>query len=137
MKGSPSAFVQQKALDIVGNSTGLTALKKICKFMDKNIAYKKYFDFHRTARMVIELGSGNCCDQTRCFLELCDAAGLTEYYTLCYVHVSGHIYAKVIQKSNGKWAYVDCASDDYGCFGYVCQGYPHGSCTSNYPTLPF
>ena len=81
--------------------------------------------------------TGNCCDQTRLFLQLCDAAGLTEYYKLYYCKVPGHVYAIVVSKNNKQKTYVDCASDDFSAWGYVCQGYQHGSPSSKYPNLPF
>lgn len=137
IKGNPSKFVRNKALDIVKDKIGHAALRAIVSWMDKNIWYKGYPNFHRSAEAVLKEKSGNCCDQTRCFFELCDAAGLTEYYTFCYVHVYGHVYSKVTSKKTGKWLYIDPASDTHTAWGYVCQGYAHGGCTTTYPTKPF
>ena len=134
---NPSKLVRQTALSIVGNKTGMPALKAIVEWMDNNIWYDGYNDFQKSATGVLSSKSGNCCDQTRCFFELCDAAGLTEYFTFCYVHVTGHVYGRVTTKNSGRARYVDCASDYHTAWAYVCQGYAHGSCTSTFPTLPF
>ena len=43
----------------------------------------------------------------------CDAVGVSEYYTMKYVHVhnysarKGHVFAKLINKKTGKYVYVD------------------------------
>ena len=132
-----SPTVREQALKIVGNSVGWAAAKKIAAWTDKHLKYHGYTNFHRSAKSVLLNGGGNCCDVTRCFLEMCDAAGCTEYMKLYYVHVYGHVYARVKRKDNGKWAYVDCASNYHCAWGYVCQGYAHGSPTSEYPNLPF
>ena len=135
--GKLSKTVKNKALSIVSNKTGYSALKAIVKWMDKKIWYKCYYDFQRSPERVLSTKHGNCCDQTRLFLQLCDAAGLTEYYKLYYCHVPGHVYAIVESKKTGKRTYVDCASDYHTAWAYVCQGYPHGTPTSRYPTRPF
>ena len=82
--------------------------------------------------------SGNCCDQTRLFLQLCDAAGCTEYMTLKYRHVYNHVYALVIPHKSKKTITVDCASDSYGAWGYVCQNYRTAALRETvYPNRPF
>jgi len=135
--GNLSNTIKNKALSIVGDSTARAALLKICDFMDKKISYTRYCGFCRSPENVLSTGHGNCCDQTRLFLCLCDAAGLTEYYHLYYVRVPGHVYAQVVTKSNGLKTYIDCASCCHSCYGYVCQGYAHGSPSSTYPAQPF
>jgi hypothetical protein len=132
--------VKKLALSIVGNKTGKWAAWAIVEWMDRNIAYSGYPNFIKSPDEVINSGSGNCCDQTRLCLQLLDAAGCTEFYDMYYVHVSskeGHVYAMLTTKSSGNSRYVDCASDYHGAWGYVCQGYAHGSPTSKYPNLPF
>ena len=135
--GKLSKTIKNKALEIVGEKTGKSAMMAIVEFMDKKIRYSGYYDFKRSPKTVLSKRSGNCCDQTRLFLQLCDGAGLTEYYKLYYCHVPGHVYAIVKSKKTGKRTYVDCASDYHTAWAYVCQGYSHGSPTSRYPTLPF
>ena len=135
-----SSKVKNQALSIVGNKTGYSALREICDWMDKKIWYKGYGDFCRSPETVLSSKHGNCCDQTRLFLQLADAAGLTEYYKMYYVHVhekQGHVYALLKSKKSGNKIYIDPASDIHGCYGYVCQGYSHGSPASRYPTKPF
>jgi transglutaminase-like putative cysteine protease len=107
--------------------------------MDKNIWYSKYYNFTYSPETIVKKRHGNCCDQTRLFLQLCDAAGLMEYYHMYYCSVPGHVYAIVKNKKTGKWVYVDCASDYHTAWGYVCQGYAHGSPSngSKYPNKPF
>jgi len=135
--GKLSKKVKNQALAIVGNKTGYSAIREISKWMDKHIGYVGYYDFQRSPDTVLKKKGGNCCDQTRLFLQLCDGAGLTEYYKLYYCHVPGHVYAIVESKKTGKRTYVDCASSYHASWGYVCQGYAHGSPTSRYPTKPF
>ena len=135
--GNISKKVKNTALGIVGDSIGRSALLKICEWMDNHIWYTCYCGFCRTPDKVLSSHHGNCCDQTRLFLQLCDAAGLTEYYDLYYVRVSGHVYAQVRTKATGNRTYIDPASDKHGCYGYVCQGFARGSPSTTYPEQPF
>ena len=138
--GSISNTVKNQALSIVGNSTGKSALFKICNWMDSKIWYSSYGNFQRSPETVLSTRHGNCCDQTRLILQLFDAAGLTQYYHMYYVHVyeeQGHVYAMLKNKSTNKSVYIDPASDVHGCYAYVCQGYSHGSPASTYPNRPF
>lgn len=138
--GKPSTKVKEKALSIVGDKTGYQAAKAIVAWMDDKIHYKGYGGFCRSPDKVMSTAHGNCCDQTRLLLQLFDAAGLSEYYDMYYVHVherQGHVYALLKSKKNGNKTYVDPASDSYSAWGYVCQGYSRGSPASKYPNLPF
>ena len=144
-KGNPSKYVQRLAKNIVGDSTGLAAAKKIAAWFGdkKNWKYELYANFHRSPDKVLKKGRGNCCDTTRAMLTLMDAAGCTEKLTLKYVHVSksngvGHVFAKVITKSTGNWRYVDPCKQYNGAWGHYVHGYgsPPGTQTE-YPTQPF
>lgn len=139
VKGNVNSYVRNKALSIVGNSTSWTAMKKIADWMDKHIKYAGYGDFQRSAKTVLQRGSGNCCDGTRLFFELCDAAGCGVDYKFEYIHVYGHVYAKVTNRSNGHYWWVDSASDVHGMWGYICIDYRGRSILhqTQYPTLPF
>ena len=140
--GSPSKQMKTLALNIVGNSTGLAAAKKVVKWVDTNIKYELYANFHRKPDTVVKKGRANCCDQTRLVLTLCDAAGCTEYLTLKYVHVKasankGHVFAKIITKSTGKWRYVDTCKWGNRAWGNYVHGYgsPPGT-QYTYPDKP-
>ena len=137
--GKLSKTIKNKALSIVGNKTGYKALRAIVDFMDNKIVYSRYEDFLRSPETVLSKGAGNCCDQTRLFLQLCDGAGLTEYYKLYYRHVTNHVYAIVESKKTGNKVYVDCASDAHTAWAYVCLDYRSASVlhVTRYPTLPF
>ena len=136
-----SKKVKQQALKIVGDKVGSTAMKEIVKFMDNKISYHFHSGFDWSASTCLSKKAANCCDGTRLFFELCDAAGLCEYYNFYYVHVQcpkwGHVYAIVETKKTKKWRYVDVSSDSHGCWGYVVQSCPHGRRSSKYPKLPF
>ena len=144
--GSPSQFIRQKALAIVGDSIGMAAAQKIAAYMGENIRYVGYSDFHKSPDTVIRQGGGNCCDQTRCMLNLMDAAGCSEYFWMKYVYVCcsgggvGHVFARLVNKSNiygnSNWRYVDpCKANPWG--NYVRGwGSPPGS-QYNYPNRPF
>ena len=128
--GLPKAIIN-KALSLVGNKTGQAAAKEICKFMGGSIGYSRYSDFLHGPISVLSNGCGNCCDQTRLMLQLMDAAGLSEFYKMYYVHVSasdrGHVFAKLVTRKTGEWRYVDpCKSEPWGHYvtGY---GEPPGS----------
>ena len=133
--------VKKQALSIVGNSTGAAAMKKIVAWIDKNsnMHYAGYANFCRSPSNCLSKHSANCCDGTRLFFELCDSAGLCEYYDFYYIHVYGHVYGQVITKKTGKRRYVDCASDVHGCWGYICQNYRGLSVLhrTKYPQRPF
>lgn len=133
--------VKNKARAIVGNHVGYDALKDIVAFMDDNIKYSGYSDFKYSAKYCLKKKRANCCDGTRLFFELCDAAGLTEYYQMYYIHVhekQGHVYAVVKNKKTGKKHFVDCASDSHTAWNYVCIGYSKKtSPDSTYPKRPF
>ena len=135
-------YVRKLALNIVGDSTGLAAAKKIVAYVDSHVKYELYPNFHRSPDTVLKKGRANCCDQARTVLTLCDAAGCTEALTLKYVHVStgskGHVFCKIITKSSGKWRYVDTCKWGGKAWGNYVKGYgsPPGS-QSTYPNLPF
>lgn len=142
--------IRQMALNIVGNSEGLAAAKKIADFMDKKINYKYYWNFSHNAKWVLDHKKGNCCDETRLMLELMDAAGCTEKLKLQYVHTHssttgwGHVFAKITEKDTGKWMYVDpvCKSKSgrkvWGHYlGQYKKGYGPVVKVTNYPTKPF
>ena len=120
----------------------MAAAKKIVKYVDTHVKYELYANFHRSPDTVLKKGRGNCCDQARTVLTLCDAAGCTSSLTLKYVHVStgakGHVFCRIITNSSGKWRYVDTCK--YG--GKAWGNYVHGYGTapgnqSTYPNLPF
>jgi hypothetical protein len=67
-----------------------------------------------------------------------DAAGCSEFYRMYYIHVPGHVYARLISKKTGRNRPVDCASDYHGAWGYICRNYRGRSeSRSRYPKLPF
>lgn len=140
--GNPSSYVKKLALNIVGDSTGLAAAKKIVKYVDSHVKYEYYANFHRSPDTVLKKGKGNCCDQARTVLTLCDAAGCTSSLTLKYVHVQtgskGHVFCRIITNSTGKWRYVDTCKYGGKAWGNYVKGYgsPPGT-QSTYPTLPF
>ena len=138
-----SNTMKQLAKSIVKNKTGSAAMKAIVEWCDKHIKYAKYPNFQRSPDTVYKKKSGNCCDGTRFFFTLCDAAGLCQYYNFFYVHVPrtstlpGHVYGIVETKKTKKWRYVDMASDRHTCWGYVCQGYSKQNQRNHkYPKLP-
>lgn len=129
------ATVKQKALSIVGASTGLDAAKKIAAWCGPNIKYVGYNNFQRSPATVLRNRGGNCCDQTRLMLTMMDAAGVARQYKLIYIHTvggkGGHVFAKI----NG--VYVDpCKANPWGNYvtGY---GVPGSAPSSTYPALPF
>ena len=140
--GNPSNHVRKVALNIVGDSTGLAAAKKIVKWVDNHIKYDLYANFHRSPDTVLKKKRANCCDQARLVLTLCDAAGCTDALTLKYVHVQngsvGHVFCKIVTKSSGKWRYVDTCKYGGKAWGNYVHGYgsPPGTQT-NYPNRPF
>ena len=142
VSGNPSAYVRKLALNIVGDSTGLAAAKKIVKYVDSHVKYELYANFHRSPDTVLKKGRGNCCDQARTVLTLCDAAGCTSSLTLKYVHVhsgsKGHVFCRIITNSSGKWRYVDTCKWGGKAWGNYVHGYgtAPGS-QSTYPNLPF
>jgi len=103
----------QLAKNIVGNSTGLAAAKKIAAWCGKksNLRYDYYDNFRRSPTYVMKVKGANCCDSTRFMFTLMDAAGCTETLRLEYVHTSrginGHVLGKITTISSGKWRYVD------------------------------
>lgn len=142
ISGNPSKYVRKLALNIVGDSTGLAAAKKIVRYVDNHVKYELYANFHRSPDTVLKKGRANCCDQARTVLTLCDAAGCTEALTLKYVHVQkgsiGHVFCKIVTKKSGNWRYVDTCKWGGKSWGHYVHGYgsPPGTQT-NYPTRPF
>lgn len=140
-----SSYVKKQALAIVKNKTGAAAMKAIVGWIDnpRNFKYDKYYNFRDSPETCLKRGYANCCDGTRTFFQLCDAAGLCEYYDFYYVHVScpkfGHVYGIVESKKTKKWRYVDVSSDRHTCWGYVIQACKDTPATRGpkYPKLPF
>ena len=127
ISGNPSNYVKKLALNIVGDSEGLAAAKKIVKYVDKHVKYQLYANFHKSPDQVLKSGRANCCDQARTVLTLCDAAGCTSSLTLKYVHVStgsvGHVFCKIVTNSSGKWRYVDTCKYGGKSWGNYVHGY--------------
>ena len=132
----------------LGKKTGIAALKAICGWMDRKVHYVYGENFNRSSYTVAKKKGGNCCSQTRLFLDLCDAAGLSQWFTFKYVHTCcgyyngkrvGHVYAEVITKSSGKKRYVDCSSDAHPCYNFHIRKYgsPYSAGGSTYPARPF
>lgn len=139
---SISPYVKKVALNIVGKRTDYQAAKAIATWM-KNINYGDYCDFHKNATGVIRSRRGNCCDQTRAMLQLMDAAGVGEFYTMKYVYVCcsgggvGHVFARLIHKKDGASVYVDPCKNALAWGHHVTGwGRPPGRQT-NYPNRPF
>lgn len=142
IKGNPSKYIRKLALNIVDDSVGLAAARKVVDYVDKHVKYELYSGFHRSPDNVLKKGRGNCCDQARAVLTLCDAAGCTEFLTLKYVHVrsgaKGHVFCRIITKKTGKWRYVDTTKSGNRSWGHYVHGY--GSVPGHqteYPTKPF
>jgi hypothetical protein len=138
-----SPAIKTLAQNIVGDSKGWAAAKKIARWCDR-WHYQYGLGFNRSVESVLKHKGGNCCSMTRAMLTLMDAAGVTEYVTLKYVHVCcgpggvGHVYARLISKKTGTNRPVDCASDYHGAWGYICRNYRGRSeSRSRYPKLPF
>ena len=130
--------VKKQALSIVDKKTGKEAAHAIVEWIDKHISYAYYSNFHRSPSTVLSKKSGNCCDVTRLCLQMLDAAGCSEFYKMYYVHVTGHVYARLVTKKTGKSRPVDCASDYHGAWGYICRNYRGLSeSKTRYPKLPF
>ena len=133
-----SSKVKKQALAIAKDKKGYNAARAIVNWIDKHIYYAGYPNFRRSPSTVLEKRSGNCCDVTRLCLQMLDVAGCTEYFKMEYVHVTGHVYARLTTKKSGKTRPVDCASDRHGAWGYICRNYRglHETKTT-YPQLPF
>ena len=130
--------VKKQALSIVGKKTGKEAAHAIVEWIDKHISYAKSRNFRDSPSKVLSRGSGNCCDVTRLCLQMLDAAGCSEFYKMYYVHVTGHVYARLVTKKTGKSRPVDCASDYHGAWGYICRNYRGLSeSKTRYPKMPF
>lgn len=137
--GTVNKKVKEWALKKVGKKTGAAAAKALAVAVG-NITYVGYPNFVRKPSTVLKKG-GNCCDQTRLYLMACDAVGVSEYYTLKYVHVHdysrnrGHVFAQLVNKKNGKKVYVDCTHRPW--WGTYLRGW--GSLPgvkTNYPKSP-
>ena len=125
-----NSTVKNKALSIVGNSTGVAAAKKIAEWVKSNVKYKYYTNFHNSPKTVLSTKLGNCCDQTRLMLTLMDAAGCRETLTLKYTLVCcgsqgvGHCFGVIVDKKTGKKTYADpCYTRGGPCWGHYISGY--------------
>ena len=95
----------------MGNSTGLSAAKKIAKWCGSNISYESKDNFYQAPATTLKRRKGNCCCQTWLMLVMMDAVGCREKLTLKYVHIhgsgGGHVFAQLITKKTGTKRYVD------------------------------
>ena len=130
--------LEQLALNIVGNSEGLAAAKKIAAWCQSraHLNYDYYGDFIHTPSSVLNRGKANCCDSARFMMTLMDAAGCTEKLKLQYVHVcckagttEGHVFCKITTRSTGVWRYVDPVLKSRAPWGHYCgtNGSPPGN----------
>lgn len=130
-----SNTIINKAKNIVGGSTGLSAAKKIAKWISKNISWEDRDGFYQSPETTLKRKKGNCCCQADLFIQMCDATGVTSKYKIRYVHIhkgkNGHVFAKINKK------YVDtCLKNPWGHYKTGKYGKPPGHQTV-YPRLPF
>lgn len=92
--GLVSKAVKDKAKNIVGNSTGIAAAKKLAKWCGKRIKHEKREGLYQSPKTTLNRKRGNCLCQTDLFLQMCDAVGVTEKYELRYIHVGTMKYGK-------------------------------------------
>ena len=136
--------VKKQALNIVGDSKGWQAAHKIVDWVTNNIKYGYETGFTHPPEETLSRKTGNCCNQTWLMLTMMDAAGVTEFVTLKYVHVCcgpkgvGHVYARLVHKQKGTMRYVDPCNTRQGGWNGPIKGWgsPPGS-QSVYPTKPF
>ena len=135
--------VSNMALKIVKDSTGYTAAKKIVKWVGSNIKYEGKNNFYQSTKTTLARRRGNCCCQTELMLQMLDAAGCTEHFTFVWCHVvgniGGHVFARLVTKTTGKYRYVDPVHAPYWgtCLSGAKYGYAPGTMSSNYPSRPF
>ena len=82
-----SKLIETVAKCIVGNSTGIDAIRKIAEWIGENVHGEKRAGFYQTPLETLFKLAGNCCSQTDLFFNMCYLLNLTENHTLCYVHV--------------------------------------------------
>lgn len=141
--GVVSNSVWKKANQIVGNSTGLTAMKKLANWISnrKNIPYIKKDDFYHSPYTTLKKG-GNCCCKTDLFLQMCEAVGIFQCDGISAYYVNGpkHVYAQVAYKNSAgvkKLVYVDVTRTSKP-WGHILKGYGGSpKHKSKYPKLPF
>ena len=85
--GNISPFVKKVAELIVGESTGIDAIKKIAIWISKNTKHERKAGFYQTPETTLLRLTGNCCSLTDLFFHMCDALNLMENHTFYYVHV--------------------------------------------------
>ena len=133
---SISNTIKKAALNIVGNSTGIEAAKKIAIWVAKNIKNESRTDFYQTPDTTYKRKKGNDCCQTELMLQMMDVAGVCSVCTVKYIHVkknnTGHVFAKV----NG--IYVDPCMSSTPWGHYLTQYGALGSGKQPvYPTKPW
>lgn len=134
--GIISKKVKEKAKNIVKNSTGIPAAKKIAKWVGKHIKHETRAGLYQSPVRTLDRQKGNCLCQTDLFFQMCDAVGVTEKYELYYVWVGGEKFGKrhFFAKINGK--YVDVDAKPNNPWGHASFGKRTIRTTSKYPKLP-
>ena len=87
-----SILIETVAKSIVGNSTGIDAIKKIAEWISENVKGESRAGFYQTPLETLFKLAGNCCSQTDLFFNMCYLLNLTENHTLYYVHVGNLKY---------------------------------------------
>ena len=80
------------AKNIVGNSKGIPAAKKLAKWVGKNIKHEKREGLYQRPITTLNRKKGNCISQTDLYFQMCDAVGVTSKYDLYYIHIGGDKY---------------------------------------------
>ena len=144
VKGNVPKKVKEQALAIVGDSKGVSAAKMIEEWFRKHMHYEKKYDFYQSTSTTLKRRIGNCCCLAELFLQMCDAAGCTDYIDMYFVHVhgsqGGHVYTKLVTRKTKNWRYVDPTKSAHGAagWGYYVNGSwgsPPGT-QSSYPSRP-
>ena len=105
--------IRDLAFSIIGKSSGITAAKKLAKWVHTNILGESKAGFYQSPTETLYRKKGNCCCRTELFFQLCESIGLTEDHDFYFVHVGTmqfkhrHFFAIVddvcVDVTSGKW----------------------------------
>ena len=134
--GNVSDTIFKKAKQIAGESSDLTAAKKLAFWVGKNISHETRAGFYQSPEETLKSKKGNCCSQTLLFLQMCEALGITKEHKVYFVHVGTpefgerHFFAVIDNLC------VDVDSKPGSPWGHARVNYDSIFATTQYPLLP-
>jgi len=107
----PAEIIYSISDPVAAKAKELGNPRAIRRWIDANIKYEFYYNFKYNPVQVLQVGKGNCYDQSLLFVQMCQAIGY-EAYRRCGQVCNGYAHCDAMVYIDGRWIVADvtCAS---------------------------